>query len=276
VEGYAQARNRGIAPEACAELLWCMPDGVERVKVFFDLVLFCGESLPLPAPRSGLPSPLLAGTPPLPPEKSGVEPGAADMEAGVNVRGWWHHFGIASRMQLFALPPISGIMRAQAHAGVDPQSGDSEIQWKRRLARIFAAYARSRPDILSFRLIGVADNGREIVRTNHDRDGIHQVAEPLLQHKAHRPYYQARPGIRQGGVLVSDLNLKQEHGHIETPHTPVLRAATPLFDADGHLSGMLVLDETMLPLFARMDGLETGKDDTDYIVNAAGEILHAG
>jgi len=177
-----------------------------------------------------------------------------------------------------SIPPISGIMRAHAHGGVDPQSGDSERQWKQRLLHIFSAYARSRPGIISFRLIGVADKGREIVRTNHDRDGIHQVPESLLQHKEHRPYYQATLGMKQGEVFVSDLNLKREHGHIETPHTPVLRVATPVFDARGHLFGMAVLDESMLPLFARMGGLETGQDDEgmDYLVNGAGEILHGG
>lgn len=63
-------------------------------------------------------------------------------------------------------PPIPGLARASLNHGFDPQQNNSARQWKDRLSTIFLKYAESMPDIMRLRLVGLADNNRELVRVD--------------------------------------------------------------------------------------------------------------
>ena len=67
---------------------------------------------------------------------------------------------------LHATPPVQGIVRATQHAGIDPREATPYPVWVSRLQTIFSAYARNNPNIAQIRYIGLADNGRELVRVN--------------------------------------------------------------------------------------------------------------
>ena len=64
---------------------------------------------------------------------------------------------------------LHGLIRARRAGGVDPDDGVSEKTWRDRLASRFAAELEAKPTYAMFRIIGLDDDGRELVRV--DRAG---------------------------------------------------------------------------------------------------------
>src|SRR5262249_5688227 len=86
---------------------------------------------------------------------------------------------------------LDGIMRATLARGTDPRDGTTAAQWRERFAARLAAELAAKPSYWQFRVIGVADGGREILRV--DRSGtdgaIRVVPDGELQQKGDRDYF---------------------------------------------------------------------------------------
>lgn len=169
-------------------------------------------------------------------------------------------------------PPVTGIMRARDHGGVDPVERDTEEQWRSRLAAIFTHFLETKPDYVQARFIDLEQGAREIVRV--ERRLGHIAALPVLdlQDKSDRAYVQEARQLKAGEVYLSDITLNREHGRIVTPMQPMLRAAMPVFTADGHPFGLIVLNLDARSLLAMVAG-SGGYGSYNYIVNDAGDFL---
>ena len=170
---------------------------------------------------------------------------------------------------------VQGIVRAvEAGKGVDPKTGDLLVDWRTRLAAMLAAGLNAKADYLQMRMIGVADGGREIVRVERSKAGgpIRIVPDSELQQKAGHDYFKSAIRLPKGGVYISALNLNREHDAIQTPHTPVLRAATPVYDDAGGVFGIIIINVAMQPLLEnlRAQAREGGRV---YLVNDEGDYL---
>jgi hypothetical protein len=81
---------------------------------------------------------------------------------------------------------LQGLVRARKAGGTDPLDGVSEKTWRDRLASRFAAELDAKPTYAMFRIIGLDDGGRELVRV--DRNGpnrtVRIVPESGLQKRA--------------------------------------------------------------------------------------------
>lgn len=182
-----------------------------------------------------------------------------------------------ARADVFAVashPAIAGIVRAQAAGGADPRSGLTESQWRSQLASNLMAELVANPDYLQFRLIGVADGGREIVRVHRRQagDAISLVPDAELQRKGDRDYFIQALHFPAGQIYNSPVELNQEHGSIETPHLPVLRVATPVLTPGGQPFGIIIVNIDMRPFLSglRAAGLDGGNV---YLVNERGDYL---
>lgn len=155
-----------------------------------------------------------------------------------------HEVEEAKRRLLFLAesPPIQGIIRAIENGGVDPESLSTDAQWKARLQVIFRTMASLNPDVLQVRLIGVADNGRELIRVDRKPDDIVIVPDSALQEKGSRPHFQEIIKLRQGQVHEGPIDLSIEHGEFERPWRSVIRLGTPVFSKEGTLFGMVILN----------------------------------
>ncbi|MBU0539339.1 MAG: hypothetical protein KKF24_09605, partial [Gammaproteobacteria bacterium] len=71
---------------------------------------------------------------------------------------------------LSGTPPISGIIRASRNDGFDEKERSSLQLWSKRLQEIFAAYLETHPSVMQVRYIGIANDGRELVRVDR-KDG---------------------------------------------------------------------------------------------------------
>src|SRR5437016_8407469 len=70
---------------------------------------------------------------------------------------------------LRAAVTLAGLVRTHVAGGVDPRTGRSEAEWREGLANRFRAELAVKPSYAQFRIVGVADGGREVVRV--DRSG---------------------------------------------------------------------------------------------------------
>lgn len=169
-------------------------------------------------------------------------------------------------------PPISGMARASANNGIDPRDKNSYATWEGRMQEIFASFLQAHPDYYQARFIGVADNGKELVRVENMAGRVEVAQHGLLQTQGDRDYFKAGLNLTLGRVYLSGFSLNQEFGKIVEPHRPTLRAVTPVFDAGGHVFGMVVINMDMGALFAASAiGLPTGSHA--YIADQEGHYL---
>jgi PAS domain S-box-containing protein len=130
----------------------------------------------------------------------------------------------------------------------------NEARWGARMAARFVGELKSKPDYLQFRVIGIDDGGRELVRV--DRDGpngaIRILREDQLQREGSAEYFKDAIKLPAGSVYVSAAALYREYGKIRVPHIPVVRVATPLYAGDNRLFGIVIIDLDMRKIFGRL------------------------
>lgn len=146
-----------------------------------------------------------------------------------------------SMLFLADVPPVQGLVRA-APTGIDPRDGSSRSSWELRMQQILGAYIRSSPEVFQARYIGVANNGRELVRVNKRGDDVVVTPEADLQAKGDRPYMQQTLPLRPGEMWVSNMELNQENGKVEQPHRPTIRYSTPVYKPDGKPFGIVIIN----------------------------------
>jgi PAS domain S-box-containing protein len=172
---------------------------------------------------------------------------------------------------------LVGLVRAHfAAGGIDPVDGLSEKTWRERIAERLLAELEAKPAYAQFRVIGIADGGREIVRADRSGPGgaVRLVPDAQLQRKGDRPYFRETIGLRANEIYVSALDLNQENGVIETPHVPTIRVATPLPGSDGKLFGIIIINVDMRPALERVRSsprlggeIYAVDKEGDYLVN---------
>ncbi|MGD1877738.1 MAG: PAS domain S-box protein [Kiloniellaceae bacterium] len=168
-----------------------------------------------------------------------------------------------------ASPSVAELMHAR-------RVGDSEAEadWNLRLARLFVATLRAKPEYLQIRLIGGDNSGREIVRVDRStvNGRLRVTSESELQVKGGRPYFIAALDLPPGGIHVSPVELNQEKGMIEDPPVPVVRVAAPVHGPHGRALGVIAINLDMRSAFERLRGaLEPGINV--YVVNGRGDYL---
>lgn len=148
-------------------------------------------------------------------------------------------------------PPISGLHRAEQHGGVDPFDNTLYGQWKTRLETIFTSYMQFNPYIDQLRVIKAS--GEEEIRTERVDSHV-QVAE-VLQNKADRHYFTGSLALAPGDTYISPINLNREFDKVQYPLKPVIQLGQAIFDEQGKLWGIVVVNINATTLLADMKGL---------------------
>ncbi len=176
--------------------------------------------------------------------------------------------------QISGTDPVAGLVRARLAGGVDPVDGSTEERWRGQLEHIFEAMLSSQSRYTQIRLIGVADEGREIVRVERSGRDITQVRGESLQRKGGEGYFRDGLRVGHGKVFFSEISLNREHGRIQEPHVPVVRALMRVMSPnDGHFGFLVVnVDLTRLLEDLRSDvkianSLRMANDRGYYLVH---------
>ena len=134
----------------------------------------------------------------------------------------------------------------------------------------------SKPDYLEFRVIGIGDGGRELVRVDRSGPGGNDLAwcrTPSCGARATRTISRRRSAFPPtNDVFVSKVDLNRKAGVIETPHVPTFQAAAPITAPDGRRLGMVVINIDLRSAIRRIRDSEVG-DTQVYVVNDAGDYL---
>lgn len=169
---------------------------------------------------------------------------------------------------------INGLIRAHIGGGIDAADGVSEQTWRERIATRLAAEIEAKPSYGQFRIIGLDDDQRELVRV--DRSGPNGAARIVpnseLEHKGERTYFQETIRLAPGEIYVSPLDLATRQGGTTTAHIPTLRVSTPLFTPDGKPFGIIIANIDMRPALDRIRST-TSSGGEIYVVNSRGDYL---
>lgn len=176
-------------------------------------------------------------------------------------------------MTISTMPPIPGIRRSLKNGGIDAIDGSSVSLWIERLETIFHSFMTTKPYYTQMRYIGVADNGRELVRVNRVGDKFEDVKGDKLQSKGDEFYFKEALTLEKGQVYFSPVTLNRENGVISEPRQPVIRVLIPLHTVAGEYYGMIVINADYDLLFEGiLNNLSADKqllivnNDGDYVV----------
>ncbi|MDA9431653.1 PAS domain S-box protein [Bradyrhizobium sp. CCBAU 51627] len=173
-----------------------------------------------------------------------------------------------------AAAAINGLIRAHAGGGIDPSDGVSEQTWRARIAARLAAEIEAKPIYGQFRIIGLDDDQRELVRV--DRSGPNGAARIVpdgeLEHKSDRAYFQETIRLGPGEIYVSPIELATRQGGTTTWHVPTLRVAMPLYAPDGKPFGIIIANIDMRPALDSVRSTGTSGGEL-YVVNSRGDYL---
>jgi len=121
---------------------------------------------------------------------------------------------------------------------LETMQGEAEVR------ELFLTLAQSRDDIMQLRYLDAS--GMERLRIDRDSESgsVHAVASKLLQNKNGRYYFADSKTRTLEQVWFSDLDLNIEHGEVEQPFRPTMRAILPL-ERDGRFGGILIINYFM-------------------------------
>ena len=170
------------------------------------------------------------------------------------------------------VPPIQGIIRAEANEGIDPQNNSTLEQWEDRLNNIFSSKLKVKVSYLSLRYID--ETGMEIVRVDSEDNQVNTIPRSQLQNKSDRPYFREAIQLSKREIYASSVDLNQERGVIEYPYKLVIRYATPIFDSSGNRQGLVIANISAKRLIDFLSKENRGDNSEVLVVNQDGFYVY--
>ena len=173
-------------------------------------------------------------------------------------------------MVLADMPPVQGLIRAKDNGDTDALTGDKGAFWVSRLEKIFGAFLTNHPEYYKIRYID--EKGMELARVEAEGGKVRAVRGTGLRNKDRYPYFIRGLQLRQNEVYYSEVSLEREHGRIKEPRVSVFRVATPVFDKNKQVRGLIVINMRARALF---DNIKSGEEGIlKYVVNQDGYFIH--
>ncbi len=144
---------------------------------------------------------------------------------------------------------------------------------KQELQQEYLRFAEEKASYDQIRLLDL--QGNEIVRINYQAGSPAIVPDAELQPKSSRYYFQQAAELKPGEVFVSPMDLNEEHGEIQTPHKPVIRFVTPVFQNQQQKQGYLVLNYLGQNLLTEFVDATRGLPGQQFVANSRGEFLYS-
>jgi PAS domain S-box-containing protein len=88
----------------------------------------------------------------------------------------------------------------------------------------------------------ISTSGFELLRTDYDQDFKQSTTTTIGQNKSENSYFTQTKLLSPNQFYISPITLNREYGELSFPITPVIRFATPVFEATGDLDGVLVVN----------------------------------
>lgn len=133
---------------------------------------------------------------------------------------------------------------------------------------LFYHFLKADTQIMQIRFIDL--KGDEKIRFDRLRDGsIHQISADKLQNKADRYYFRQFAALSENVVDFSELDLNIEHGKLDMPFNPTLRAGIAVYK-DGIKIGIIVINYYMQEW---IEHLKSNNASTFFLIDRDGYFL---
>ncbi|MBN1007149.1 ATP-binding protein [Amphritea pacifica] len=170
------------------------------------------------------------------------------------------------------LPAIEAIAQKLTHTNTsDSIEALSLNQWKSHLQQSFLAFVKTTPEIRQLRFIGIANNGRELIRVDRRQGQLSIITEQQLQSKGDSAYFKEITNSVDESVYLSDIEFNREFGKIELPEWPTYRLAVRIYDADHALFGFVIINYNAGPLLQRLNNMHHAGGV--FLLNDRGDFL---
>jgi PAS domain S-box-containing protein len=136
------------------------------------------------------------------------------------------------------------------------------------LQRALNVLLTTRPYYFQARLIGLSDNGRELVRVERVDGTVIAVTGDDLQEKGEESYM--RDLLVRQGPFFTAVSFNREHGAVDSRNLPTIRYVRPIRNTTGEILGALVLNADYQALL-RHANVAPPKDHTVTVINAQGD-----
>ncbi|HUT40284.1 MAG TPA: PAS domain S-box protein [Gammaproteobacteria bacterium] len=170
-------------------------------------------------------------------------------------------------------PAVYTVVNAMDSGAADATEAATAAPARARLQEVFAALLNNHPWYVQLRLIGAADEGRELVRVDQVDGQVRRVPEDALQPKTEREYFLQILDKPPGELSWSEIDLNREHGQIVEPAQPVLRAGLAVAGKDGTPFAIVIINLDIRRVFDAAREMVT-PDLTLYIANHVGDYLY--
>lgn len=115
--------------------------------------------------------------------------------------------------------------------------------------------------------------GDETIRINYHEGGARIVPASSLQNKKAQYYFKDSISLEQGHTYISKLDLNVEGVQIERPLKPMIRFSSPVYDHEGTLQGIIVLNYSAKYLLEDFRKVAKSSQGSVYLLNASGYWL---
>ena len=181
---------------------------------------------------------------------------------------------LASKMIIRDLDKVIANLRTLANSDSLFEYVNNETpEYRVRLERQFLQLAEYEQIYDQIRFIDAS--GKERVRANYKNGVPFAVPDSQLQNKSHRYYYQQAIKLKAGQIYFSPLDLNVENDRIEVPYKPMIRVATPVFNGDGFLRGILIVNYLAEKLLDEFKEIMVNSWGEPMILNSSGYWLHS-
>ncbi len=169
---------------------------------------------------------------------------------------------------------VSAANAAEAVAGHPAVSGalDGDPAALVAMQQLTDTVARSNPNFLQVRLIALDGEGRELVRSERKDGEVIAIVGQALQNKSREPYTLAARNLSAGQLAYSKINLNREHGQVQIPFVPVIRAFVRTAPSAGANDGFVIVNLNLTNALAYLRTLVPRNADI-YFVDSEGMLL---
>jgi PAS domain S-box-containing protein len=176
-----------------------------------------------------------------------------------------------ARQDVAVIQGMTGVMQMGVARAANPYEQVSDTSLRESIAARFLGALAAKPEYSRFRIVGVADGGRELVRVDRRGGTPRIVPEAELVQLGERDFFRRAIGQPKSGVYVSSVELQKETD-TEGPPAPMLHVAIPLWTPNGQPFGICVIDFDLGKKFDRIRAEGAGEGQI-FVVNEAGDYL---
>ncbi len=142
------------------------------------------------------------------------------------------------------------------------------------LQDLFSVILANKAHYFQIRLLDINNRGKEILRYEKMGEVVTRTPEDELQFKGDRNYYQEAVTTPRASYYYSDINLNEEFGAVSYPLTPTLRAVGQVFDHQGDLVALLVINVNLSGFYHQLKQIMESATQL-MLINEEGEYLFA-